>query len=194
VEVENPSDKPVAGGGVKLVVGGGAGQLPLAGSTAKSLRVVNADGLEYLYRIEAASGEKDVLSAGDAVLFAVDVPAKQTATYFVYADNTGADAVCMVGKSWDYQAREALGIDLDENIAMIEDSVRLARARVGYYYLPRGQGQRVIDWKEKRLIEAALIKGKITKGISRTGRRKGLDLRRENALKALEYHIRKLMK
>jgi len=54
--------------------------------------------------------------------------------------------------------------------------------------------QRVIDWEEKRLIEAALIKGKITKGISRTGRRKGLDLRRENALKALGYHLRKLMK
>jgi len=54
--------------------------------------------------------------------------------------------------------------------------------------------QRVIDWEEKRLIEAALIKGKITKGISRTGRRKGLDLRRENALKALGYHLRKIMK
>ncbi len=54
--------------------------------------------------------------------------------------------------------------------------------------------RRVIDWEEKRLIEAALIKGKITKGISRTGRRKGLDLRRENALKALGYHLRNLMK
>jgi hypothetical protein len=54
--------------------------------------------------------------------------------------------------------------------------------------------QRVIDWEEKRLIEAALIKDKIMKGISRTGRRKGLDLRRENALKALGYHLSKIMK
>jgi 2-isopropylmalate synthase len=44
--------------------------------------------------------------------------------------NTGADAVCMVGKSWDYQAKEALGIDLDENVAMIEDSVRHALTKV----------------------------------------------------------------
>jgi len=93
VDVENPSDKPVAGQAVKLVVGGAAGQLPLAHSTTKSLRVVNADGLEYLYRIEAAGGAKDVLSAGDALLFAVDLPANSRATYFIYADNTEAHAV-----------------------------------------------------------------------------------------------------
>ena len=83
VELENPSDKPVAGQGVRLVIGADAGQLPLAGSTTQSLRVVNADGLEYLYRIEAAGGAKDVLSAGDAFIFAVDVPAKSKATYFI---------------------------------------------------------------------------------------------------------------
>ena len=54
--------------------------------------------------------------------------------------------------------------------------------------------QRVIDWEEKRLLEAALIEDKITKDLSRTGRRKGLDLRRENALKALRYHLSKIMK
>ena len=90
VELENPSDKPVAGQGVRLVIGADAGQLPLAGSTTQSLRVVNADGLEYLYRIEAAGGAKDVLSAGDAFIFAVDVPAKSKATYFIYADNIKA--------------------------------------------------------------------------------------------------------
>jgi 2-isopropylmalate synthase len=42
----------------------------------------------------------------------------------------GAACVCMVGKSWDYQVREALGIDLDENVQMIADSVRHARGRV----------------------------------------------------------------
>jgi 2-isopropylmalate synthase len=37
-----------------------------------------------------------------------------------------ADVVCMVGKSWDYNVEVGLGIDLDENLRMIEDSVRLA--------------------------------------------------------------------
>ncbi|MBK8174391.1 MAG: citramalate synthase [Rhodospirillales bacterium] len=41
------------------------------------------------------------------------------------------DVVCMVGKSWDYHVTEALGIDLDENVAMIADSVRHARTKVG---------------------------------------------------------------
>jgi 2-isopropylmalate synthase len=42
----------------------------------------------------------------------------------------GTRVVCMVGKSWDYQVTEALGIDLDENVAMIADSVRHARTKV----------------------------------------------------------------
>ncbi len=44
--------------------------------------------------------------------------------------NARTPAVCMVGKTWDYQVREALGIDLDENVAMIEDSIRHAGTRV----------------------------------------------------------------
>jgi len=43
---------------------------------------------------------------------------------------SGAAAVCMVGKSWDYQVTDALGIELDENLAMIADSIRHARTRV----------------------------------------------------------------
>jgi 2-isopropylmalate synthase len=35
-----------------------------------------------------------------------------------------------VGKSWDYHVIEALGITLDENVAMIGDSVRHARTKV----------------------------------------------------------------
>ena len=41
-----------------------------------------------------------------------------------------ARVVCMVGKSWDYQVTDALGIALDENVAMIGDSVRHARTKV----------------------------------------------------------------
>ncbi|MBL8658511.1 MAG: citramalate synthase [Rhodospirillales bacterium] len=37
--------------------------------------------------------------------------------------------VCMVGKSWDFQVETALGIELDENVAMIADSVRWVLGR-----------------------------------------------------------------
>ncbi len=37
--------------------------------------------------------------------------------------NTGVQAVCIVGKTWDFQVTEALGIGLNENIAMISDSI-----------------------------------------------------------------------
>jgi 2-isopropylmalate synthase len=39
-------------------------------------------------------------------------------------------AVTMVGKSWDFQVTVALGIELDENIRMIAESVAHARTRV----------------------------------------------------------------
>ena len=44
--------------------------------------------------------------------------------------NAGTPVVCMVGKSWDYQVEGALGIELDENVAMIGDSIRHAGTRV----------------------------------------------------------------
>ncbi len=37
------------------------------------------------------------------------------------------DHVCIVGKSWAFQAKEALGISRDENLAMIFDSIRFLR-------------------------------------------------------------------
>ncbi|MGH6960852.1 MAG: citramalate synthase, partial [Dongiaceae bacterium] len=40
-----------------------------------------------------------------------------------------ADAVCMVGKSWDFHVDVALGIDRVENVAMIGESVALAVTR-----------------------------------------------------------------
>ncbi|MGH6661857.1 MAG: citramalate synthase [Rhodospirillales bacterium] len=41
----------------------------------------------------------------------------------------GTRAVCMVGKSWDFHVKVALGIGLDENVAMISDSVAAAAAK-----------------------------------------------------------------
>ena len=37
--------------------------------------------------------------------------------------DSNTDYLCIVGKSWKYHVQVALGIDLDENIAMIKDSV-----------------------------------------------------------------------
>ncbi|MEO5373807.1 MAG: citramalate synthase [Alphaproteobacteria bacterium] len=37
---------------------------------------------------------------------------------------TAARVVTMVGKTWDFQVGVALGVDLDENVRMIEDSIR----------------------------------------------------------------------
>jgi 2-isopropylmalate synthase len=44
--------------------------------------------------------------------------------------STKADAVCMVGKSWDFHVDVALGIERSENVAMIGESVALAATRV----------------------------------------------------------------
>ncbi len=43
--------------------------------------------------------------------------------------NAKVDAVCMVGKSWDFHVDVALGIDRSENIAMIGDSIALATTK-----------------------------------------------------------------
>ena len=43
--------------------------------------------------------------------------------------NAKADAVCMVGKAWDFHVDVALGIERAENVAMIGESVALAKTR-----------------------------------------------------------------
>jgi 2-isopropylmalate synthase len=40
-----------------------------------------------------------------------------------------ADAICFVAKSWDYHVRVALQTTLEENLALIRDSVRAAKAK-----------------------------------------------------------------
>ena len=39
--------------------------------------------------------------------------------------------VCIVGKTWDFQVKVALEIDMDENVAMIADSIAHAKAKAG---------------------------------------------------------------
>ena len=42
----------------------------------------------------------------------------------------GTPALTIVGKSWDFQAREVLGVSLDENLRMIADSVAFLAGNV----------------------------------------------------------------
>lgn len=39
--------------------------------------------------------------------------------------NSKVDNICLVGKSWDFQLKEALKISAEENLAMISDSIKL---------------------------------------------------------------------
>ncbi|WP_455374143.1 citramalate synthase [Limibacillus halophilus] len=43
--------------------------------------------------------------------------------------NSKAEAVCMVGKAWDFHVKTALEIELEENLRMIGDSVAFAGSR-----------------------------------------------------------------
>ncbi len=45
--------------------------------------------------------------------------------------SSGCDVVCLVGKTWDFHAQVALGVDMHENVSMIHDSVSHAVRSVG---------------------------------------------------------------
>jgi 2-isopropylmalate synthase len=81
----------------------------------------------------------------DTQLFAEDRKLNATFTAFGMARRPGrstsndpglatllaakADAICFVAKSWDYHVRVALQTTLEENLALIRDSVRAAKAK-----------------------------------------------------------------
>ncbi len=44
--------------------------------------------------------------------------------------NTGVSHICIVGKTWDFHVTEALGITLDENIAMVSESIAYLKTKV----------------------------------------------------------------
>ena len=43
--------------------------------------------------------------------------------------NAETDATCLVGKTWDFHVKKALGVSLAENLKMIKDSVAAAKAK-----------------------------------------------------------------
>ncbi|MFQ6133245.1 MAG: glycoside hydrolase domain-containing protein [Armatimonadota bacterium] len=93
LEVRNASDRDVQGVAQAVVVGERPNDLPLAGSDVKALRVCDGQGRELLYEVIAQDGglrREGSLQAGDRLFFAVECPAGETRTYFVYADNERA--------------------------------------------------------------------------------------------------------
>jgi hypothetical protein len=54
--------------------------------------------------------------------------------------------------------------------------------------------RRVIDWEEKRILEATLIEGKTLKDVSQPGKYEQLKSRRKNALKAIRVYLFKILK
>src|SRR3569833_1927794 len=84
------------------------------------------------------------VNATDTVLFAASRPHKGKFTAFGMMRRPGraasndpgvaalieakADAICFVAKSWDYHVKVALETTLEENLASIRDSVKVAKA------------------------------------------------------------------
>ena len=54
--------------------------------------------------------------------------------------------------------------------------------------------RRVIDWEEKRILDATLIEGKTLKDVSQPGEYERLKSRRRNALKAIRVYLSKILK
>jgi hypothetical protein len=52
----------------------------------------------------------------------------------------------------------------------------------------------VIDWEEKRILDATLIEGKTLKDVSQPGEYERLKSRRKNALKAIRVYLIKILK
>ena len=52
----------------------------------------------------------------------------------------------------------------------------------------------MIDWEEKRILEATLIEGKTLKDVSQPGEYERLKSRRKNAMKAIRVYLLKILK
>ncbi len=86
VVVRNPSSTDIHGYVLSLRVGKGAGELPLAQQPPDCLRICSSSGTEYLYEVVSLR-QKSWLGDGDEIRFAVDVPAGQEETVYIYAGN-----------------------------------------------------------------------------------------------------------
>jgi 2-isopropylmalate synthase len=48
--------------------------------------------------------------------------------------NSGISTACIFGKTWDFQATEALGVSLEENLAMISESVAYLSTKIDVFF------------------------------------------------------------
>ncbi|MBI4977630.1 MAG: DUF4091 domain-containing protein [Spirochaetes bacterium] len=77
-----------------LVIGSGAGELPLTGIDMKSVRVLNSSGVEYFFNVTDARGREvrdGQLAAGQRIIIPVEIASNaSTESYFIYYDNASA--------------------------------------------------------------------------------------------------------
>ncbi len=94
VIVKNLGDSPLSGMPVPLDLSETTQAHGLAGCSVAGLRAVDAEGDEVLYDVRDAKGEPKrggvSLADGDRIVLPVEMPAKGSATYYLYAGNTAA--------------------------------------------------------------------------------------------------------
>lgn len=93
VRIAGRTDRDAAGTPVAVRIGKGEGEADLAGARAETVRVVAADGTEFLYALADADGRpvrEGPIPAGGTLTLPAEVPAGGAATYYVYVDNPSA--------------------------------------------------------------------------------------------------------
>ena len=96
VQVSHGGPGPLNGFPIACAVGSAAGQLPLTGQRAESVRVCDARGTEMLFVLHGPDGA--VVTEGpipdrSSLIIPVECPPGGKALYYVYFDNPGARAV-----------------------------------------------------------------------------------------------------
>jgi hypothetical protein len=93
VTVRNQGAGAMAGTPVVVPIGEGPQQAALAGKAADAVRVVRGDGVEVMFAIHAAGGERierGPIAAGSLLVLPAECPARGEAVYYVYFDNPSA--------------------------------------------------------------------------------------------------------
>lgn len=93
ITISNDKTMALEGEPVAVAIGDEAGQAPLAGKLAESVRVVSAAGAEMLFAVRGPDGqsiEQGPIPAGSRLIVPAECPAKGNARYYAYFDNPSA--------------------------------------------------------------------------------------------------------
>jgi len=93
VMIHNNTDLELAGDPLLIEVGKGGDKIPLKGAMAEAIRLTNRQGKQLMYRLDGPDGnriEEGMVPAGSVLTVPVECPARDTVTYFIYADNSEA--------------------------------------------------------------------------------------------------------